>query len=162
MRNLFRRLGGTAADAEGQPSAEDRLRAWIDRAEGLALRRLDDQRMIERLVRSGCPTAVARRIVVLAPIAFGRGIVGPLGVRTWPDIEIAADSGRHETRPLAAFPEFRLAAALAEGDGFKAYTGLALRSAEVNAVNRLLRDGSKAADIVLPQPLTTLDLLADG
>ena len=151
-----------AADEGGQPSAEDRLRAWIDHAEGLALRRLDDHGIVERLIRRGCPTAVARRIVVLAPIAFGRGVVEPLGVRTWPDIEIEAGNGGRETRPLATFPEYRLAAALAEGDGFKAYTGLALRSAEVNAVNRLLHDGSKAADIVLSQPLTTLDLLAEG
>ncbi len=126
MRDLFGRLLGRSRPTTVVAlNDSERFAAWIAQAErGASGRRNDDDGLVRALMSAGASEVVARRIVVLAPIAFGRAVIEPMGVHVSPDIEIRAN-------PLMSFAEYRVARDLASGPDGATYVALTLRGPEI-------------------------------
>lgn len=126
---------------------------------------LDDQGLVEVLCQRGVNPLSARRLVAFVPIAFGRALLEPMGVIADPNFENhrrgprwRARSSRSVTsRPLASVPEYvaarSMAPVLKRSPGFRQ---LAVRGAEVNAVESLMRQGSAARDVRLTPVIVAL------
>ena len=132
------------------------LARWIAEADRL-LAKGDDDQAVAGLKRLGAPPVVARRIVVLAPIAFGRQVIEPIGVRVSDDIEIRSGS-RATRRPLDTFDEYRAAREIAADPELNRFQTLAVHGPEFGVVNRLLNEGSRPQDIELSPVLTVVDI----
>jgi hypothetical protein len=125
-----------------------------------ALHRLQDRSdadIVRDLVSQGASAADAERLVDFAPIAFGRPVLEKLGVRASDEGVIVGADGERTFR-LVDDPIFADALALARAaytqgsmpaDVFKA---LALRGAELRAVNDALTAGSRKEDLALSPP----------
>ena len=98
--------------------------------------------LVAALHRHGVETRRARRLVVFVPMAFGRDLASRMHVRTRLDVSIRRADGSWVTRPLQAFPEFRVAEELTQQLGRDDYSALARRSAEVAVISKALDDGS--------------------
>lgn len=136
------------------------------RAAALIAARADagDAELVELLVARGAERALAERCVAFFPSAFGRALVGSLGVSlpdegvSWPGEGLPARRFR-----LADDPVFAEATAYALEIGAKGprwiYEALTRRSAELRVVNEMLHRGARPADLVLVEP-TFLHLAA--
>ena len=125
---------------------------------------LEDWDLAQALAARGFDTRAAERMVVFAPVAFGRYLLRDMGIKFDPTFEVRGDRVRTAAPlPLDQMPEYVAAVRAApivasSSPGFRA---LALRSAEVNAVNNLLIKGSQPANLQLIPMLITWDIL-DG
>jgi hypothetical protein len=134
------------------------VRGGVDITQVAALMvELDDEAVIARLVAENHVERDARLAVAFLPLAFGRALLGPLGV------ELAATAMLGDVEiVLAGDPLYRAAAEHAtqvhESGPSELFRALALRSAEVSAVNQALNAGSQAADLVLSPPMISLFL----
>jgi hypothetical protein len=117
-----------------------------------------DEEIVDALVALGAERRHAIALVDFLPIAFGRPVLEKLGVRASETGQIQ-EGGSERTLRLLDDPVFADAAALANeayahgtmsADVFRA---LALRGAELGAVNEALSAGSKAADLELSPPM---------
>ena len=132
------------------------VRGGLDVTHAAALMvELDDEAVIARLVADGHAERDARLAVAFLPLAFGRSLLGPLGV------ELAATAMLGDAEVvLADDPLYRAAADHAarvhESGPNDLFRALALRSAEVSAVNQALNAGSQAADLVLSPPMISV------
>jgi hypothetical protein len=117
-----------------------------------------DEEIVDALVSLGAEKRHAIALVDFLPIAFGRPVLAKLGVRVSETGEIHEGEATRTLR-LLDDPVFADAAALANAayehgtmpaDVFRA---LALRGAELGAVNQALSKGSKAEDLLLSPPM---------
>jgi hypothetical protein len=123
---------------------------------------LGDSDLVQALVARGFETKAAERTVIFAPVAFGRYLLRDMGIKFDPTFEVRGD--RFQTTsplPLDQMAEYVAAVRAApivasSSPGFRA---LALRSAEVNAVNSALTKGSQPANLQLSPTLITWDIL---
>jgi hypothetical protein len=114
---------------------------------------LDDHALANRLAdSSGMNPTVAWRLVTLVPMAFGRAVLQEFDVTLLPTYILRRDNGTESRRGLRDEPEFR--AAEDHIDEFRRLPGfreLASRSAEVNALSRLLDSGLRPEGAVLAE-----------
>ena len=110
---------------------------------------LPEDEAIEATVEAGVPEALARRAYSFTQIAWGRALLARLGVEFPPEYYCLDGSGEIvESGLLPEDPCFVEASHLAKRYlGSAAFRCLALASAEMNAVNRALRGGSRPEDI---------------
>jgi uncharacterized protein DUF6348 len=125
---------------------------------------LGDRDLARALVARGFETKAAERMVVFAPVAFGRYLLRDMGIDFDPTFEVRGERFQ-TTSPLLLDQMAEYVAAVRAAPivassslGFRA---LALRSAEVNAINNALIKGSQPADLRLTPTLITWDIL-DG
>lgn len=138
----------------GSSSDDDHVRILSDIARLLRIAseepELDDVVLFDRLVAAGVERGRAWRLVTFVPIAFGRTIIDALGIDAPPTYLRRNGRGRDKRRRLRDEPEFRAAADhLDDFSGRAGFKELAVRSAEVNAVNNALKAGSDAVDMRL-------------
>lgn len=110
------------------------------------------------LITSRIPGAAIEPIVEFLPLAFGRDLMGAMGV-PFPDEYVRVDGeGRERLRAkLADEPWFvesqKLAPAVMTEMGSDAFMAVAGRSAELDAVNQALHAGSQPGDLVFAPPV---------
>jgi hypothetical protein len=110
--------------------------------------KLSDDEIERKLIGQGVAKAVAVGCVTFVPLAFGREIVQDLGVlvaETY--VEQDLSSGHKTEKPLAQEFEFVWAKAIVgiyrqSSEYSSAFKSIALRSAELDAVNNALLGGS--------------------
>jgi hypothetical protein len=116
-----------------------------------------DEEIVRALVSQGADPALAEKLVDFVPIAFGRPVLERLGVRPSEEGVLLSGDGERRFR-LMDDPVFADAIALARGayargtmptDVFRA---VAMRGAELRAVNEALASGAKAQDLKLSSP----------
>ena len=123
----------------------------VTRAIGLMAQhpQADDEQWTSLLISAGCSPIDAKRIVILAPIAFGRQLLQGLGVTTTtqcqlhngPIIDLRSSPIFRTACTLAAdFPKKR---SMTQGEFF----AIASRDACVNAVNQALSAGSEPRNL---------------
>lgn len=117
---------------------------------------VDDDGLVRALVDRGVDRRTARRLVVFVPMAMGRVLLDGLGI-TFADTYLVSAADPITQYPLGEVDEFVTAStAAAEGRLSGAQvSALALRSAEVAAVNKALEAGSRPEDLVLGPAVTT-------
>lgn len=118
------------------------------------MRSADDGAILRELAAGGMGRRDAERAVALVPLAFGRVLLGTLGVRSADSAVLrSARTGEDTPFRLEDDPIYVQARQLAETayafgtlgqDGFAA---IALRSAEVDAANQALQAGEKPEDL---------------
>jgi hypothetical protein len=122
----------------------------------LAEPNLNDNAVLRRLREAGFGEDDSRRIVALVPLAFGRALFSGERPTFCDYYEVDGATGRRQVA-FSDEPIFVAAARLAEqwltSGAQDRVRAIGVRSAEVNAVVQLTRDGSPVADIVLTAPL---------
>lgn len=119
----------------------------------------DDGELVEALIARGAGKLEAERLSAFIPHAFGRVLLRGLGVRARDDRAFVWQGHGKEPREirLADEPIFvaaeRYAEAVQKDGPRRLFDALALRSAEVNAVNGLLQKGGRPEDIGLTGPV---------
>jgi hypothetical protein len=106
----------------------------------------DDDELTQHLIAAGLAPDVAARMVVFLPMAFAHRLLHDLGAAV-PRVYQQADAAdSHVEHVLYEEPVYieALAARLADKGTFQA---VAFRSAEMNAANKALLNGSDAADL---------------
>jgi hypothetical protein len=116
-----------------------------------------DDGIAQLLTAAGIPAGPAERAVAFLPLAFGRVLLADLGPR-FADEYVEVDATRRVRARLKLSDDPLFAASLrsAKGADRAQMQAIALRSAEVNALNQALHAGSKAEDLVFTPPLITL------
>jgi hypothetical protein len=123
---------------------------------------LDDDALQDALATDDFSRTDAERLVAFAPLAFGRALLARFPVRL-PDSAIIVDArGERREIRLAEEPFFAEAQELAR-DAYdrgtmtrEEFAAIALRSAEVKALNDALTQGAKAEDMVFSPPVVTM------
>ena len=124
------------------------------------LRDRPDDEIVHALVTEGAHPSHAEQLVDFLPIAFGRPVLERIGVRV-PDVAVLVAPEGERTFRLEDDPVFADAVALAReayrtgsipGEVFRS---LAMRGAELSAVNQALAAGARAEDLVLSPPRFT-------
>ena len=115
---------------------------------------LEELGLVEMLVDSGVDRASANRLIVFAPIAFGRLVLDELGVRGNEMYRRRLGDGRIVGPfPLLEVTEFRVAAEHRDHlRGARGFRELAAWSAEVDAVNNALHAAADIEGLVM-EPL---------
>jgi hypothetical protein len=112
---------------------------------------LSDESVFQELIRAGIPRHYAAQIVEFTPAVFARLMLGPKGVR-FSDRFIRQGCSPEE-RPLTSQPVwaeiYDFAKAHGDSLGRREWIAVAGRSAEFDAVNRLLNDGASLDSIIL-------------
>ena len=111
----------------------------------------DDSELVDALCAAGIERSVADAVVVFLPIAFTRVVMQKSGV-TFSDAYIRARSDGTFSRELSLHehPVFVAATQLAvAGISPDDLTAVAIRSAEMGAINNALHAGSQLADLVM-------------
>jgi hypothetical protein len=113
----------------------------------------DDEHVLATLRAEGIADAIARRIVIFLPLAFGRRFLGGIGDGGGPRLSrtYAVHTSSHE-HTLAEDPVYIEALAHAARADEESFRAIALRSSEVDAVNSALHSGSRIEDLVLSPP----------
>jgi hypothetical protein len=106
----------------------------------------DDHDLTQHLIAAGLAPAVAARMVVFLPMALAHRLLLDLGAAVPRIYEQADAAGNRVEHMLWEEPVYieALAARLKDNDTFEA---VAFRSAEMNAANKALLNGSNAADL---------------
>jgi Family of unknown function (DUF6348) len=121
---------------------------------------LDDDEIVARLESQGVSAWLAERLVAFLPMAYGRVILRDCHFEpTFVDGSV--------TRPLDGDPVWRAVWARAQQATREEAQRIGLRSAAVNAANKLLHEGSQLADLMftadrLVTPLPPLPPLGQG
>jgi hypothetical protein len=114
---------------------------------------LSDQDIMSELVSTDIAPLIAARIVEFVPSAFARLLLGPTGVRFSPSFVRQSAEGVSVEQRLDSEPVWAEINSFAATGGKKLgraeWLAIAGRSAEFEAVNRLLNSGSSPHDIVL-------------
>jgi len=116
----------------------------------------DDMEMFSALLARGISRRLAARLIEFVPMAYCQVVLGKLGIRFSESFRRGGTQSR--SRPLSSEPVWRAACSLAaseasQGIGQQEMLLVAGRSAEFQAVNNLLKQGSKAAEITLTVPV---------
>ncbi|HTD56433.1 MAG TPA: hypothetical protein VK670_13675 [Silvibacterium sp.] len=116
---------------------------------------LSNDQIFWKLVGSGVDKRRAARLVEFVPVAYSRLLLGKLGVRFSNSFQRAISTGMlSEKQSLSSDPVWhevvRFATAdVEQGIAKNDLLAIAGRSAEFDAVNQLLNNGSRATDLVL-------------
>jgi hypothetical protein len=118
---------------------------------------LDDGALRRELMTIGMSERDAQRLLAFVPLAFGRVLVDKLPIR-FPETVIVIERGTERESRLADEPLFTLAIDLARRGTLTRdqFSALALRSAEMRALNKALNAGSKPEDLLVSPPVVTL------
>lgn len=114
------------------------------------------------LASAGIPAALADDVLTLVPLAFGRALMGGMGIGFSPEYSVADSAGN--VRPggrLADHPLYAAAAArareiFASTENRDTGVAAAMWSSELSAVNQALHAGSNPADLVTSPPVLML------
>jgi hypothetical protein len=102
----------------------------------------------DRLVAAGYERALVARAIQFVPVAFGRALLDNLGIQFSPNYILLSGEGRLVERGLLeSLAVYKTAQAMTSSRA-EAMRAVALRSAEVSAVNAALNAGSDPADLV--------------
>jgi hypothetical protein len=110
-----------------------------------------DDEVWERLTGAGVEPWLAERLLIFLPMAFTRRLLQDVA---FSDV-VMTPGGRVS---LSAEPVFVAALARAHQAGREEIERIALRSAEFNAINSALNDGSQLSDLVLGETALAQDL----
>jgi hypothetical protein len=114
---------------------------------------------IGEMVSLGATLRDATLLYSFVTLAFGRELIGGLGVTTSNRFVLRQPDGREIEQPLTAEPLFMQAAALAHSRtqlSKDQFACIAMQSCEIAAVNNALNNGSRAADLILTAPVILL------
>jgi hypothetical protein len=123
--------------------------------------KLEDAVLNRLLISRGLSPRDASRAVAFVPLAFGRVLLGSLGVKFGDTVEVETKRGRRELNLAdeAVFVEATRLATEAFSTGAMSkdlFSAVALRSSEVTAVNHALDGGARAEELVTTPPVITL------
>jgi hypothetical protein len=117
------------------------------------------------LIRAGLLRKQAHDARRFIPLAFGREILGGMGV-SLPDTYYRVTGDSREERPLASEPFFQetlqSAEALGREFGGETFTTIATQSAELQALNQALNAGSSPQDLIAGSPFVEWDATLDA
>jgi hypothetical protein len=117
------------------------------------------------LIRAGLSRKQAHDARRFIPLAFGREILGGMGV-SLPDTYYRVTGGGNEERPLANEPFFQesmqSAQALGRELGGETFTTIATQSAELQALNQALNAGASPDGLVAGSPFIEWDAALDN
>jgi hypothetical protein len=109
------------------------------------------------LESAGFDTDLVHEVLTVVPIAFGRVVVGALGLTFSPYFTRINREGETQTLKLMQQPVFArstvLSAEMLASPHRETVKAMGLTSGEVRAINRALQAGSKPQDLVLAPPL---------
>lgn len=116
-------------------------------------RTLGDEGIYRKLVAEGVEPHLAARLVEFLPIAYGRFLLEKSGPRFSEYFQRMLSSGPSEELLLSSEPVWNAAVAFArteaiQGISVQDFLAVAGRSAEFQAANKLLNQGSKLQDLV--------------
>jgi hypothetical protein len=121
----------------------------------------DDVEVYRKLVGEGIEPLLAARLIEFLPMAYCRLLLESSGVRFSENYQRKLSDGRiPQEQALISLPVWNAMMAfgrdeIRRGLSPKDLLAVALRSAEFQAVNRLLNKGSKLSDLVLTPTLLT-------
>jgi len=114
-----------------------------------------DEEILRKVVATGCDRATAARLIEFVPMAYCRLLLADSGVRFSSCFQRKLADGRLSSEQrLAANPLWAEAMSFAEAEKKTGITAksllvVAARSAEFDAANQLVNQGSKLVDLVL-------------
>lgn len=116
-------------------------------------RPLGDEGVFRALVADNLDPRLAARLVELVPMAYGRFLLEKSGARFSEYFQRMLPNGPSEERPLSSEPVWGAALAFAraeakQGVSVQDFLVVAGRSAEFQAANQLLNQGSKLENLV--------------
>jgi hypothetical protein len=116
-------------------------------------RTLGDEAIYQKLVAEGVESRLAARLVEFLPIAYGRFLLERSGPRFSEYFQRRLLSGPSEELLLSSEPVWNAAVAFARTEAIQGvlaqdFLAVAGRSAEFQAANQLLNQGSKLQDLV--------------
>jgi hypothetical protein len=126
---------------------------------------LDEEAVVDRLIRDGCSRTRAWKLRVLVPMAFARVAFEPSGVRFPAFFQVAkpgagATGLKQKRRRLSTEPAFlaavRLARRLSAAGRIEAFYRVVHRSAEYGSIQHRYRQGIPLREIHLAVPDTVL------
>ena len=120
--------------------------------------RLDEEELAAKFVGHGFNLEEARRLIAFLPLAFGRVLLRRMGARVQSTYMRTAPNGAAVERRLDKNEFWREISDFVDEQVIRGLSGgdlllLAGRSAEFDAVNQLLNQGSDARAIVLSPPV---------
>src|SRR5258707_9733860 len=108
-----------------------------------------DNFIVVLMETEGVSAAVAERALAFVPLAFGRMLLGGMGI-TFAEECLMAHGASTVTLPLKTIPVYQAALAAAQrSQGAAEFSPVALRSSEVSAVNNALNNGSQPQNLIL-------------
>ena len=119
---------------------------------------LEDYAIYERLMAEGVERQRAARLVEFLPIIYCRLILRNSGARFSSTFQRSVPGGAPVEQPFSSQPVWDEAVAFAYGEVERGVSGkdllaVAARSAEFDAANRLLNQGSKLQNIAFASPV---------
>jgi hypothetical protein len=130
---------------------------WTQSAFALLQQEHTDGEVASRLISAGCLPAVAEKLVAFIPLACGRTVLEDLGVKlsgSYRGMDQAGIVGGPQE--LASDPQWNAVAqfiAAQKSAGPDAVGLVAARSAEFDAVNKAMLNGSKPSNLVGSDPI---------
>ena len=113
------------------------------------------------LIRAGLSRGHAHDAMRFIPLAFGREILGGMGV-VLDDSYVRMSDGKLEERVLADEPFYRQAQTLVTAFAADVFTTVAMQSAEFQAVNEALNAGAQPDGLVASPPVIEWNRPADS
>ena len=161
---LVHREGASSVETEQLPQGDVTADSVVTLLVSIVADRpdVDESALVDVLVSRGVERKAAMRAVVFVPLAFGRHLLGPMGVTFDMTYEVRGEKQHTDAPlPLSDVPEYIAATALAStfAESSPGFRTLALRSAEMNVVNQMLTTGSKPTDIQTTAALVMWDIL---
>jgi hypothetical protein len=113
------------------------------------------------LIRAGLSREHAHDAMRFIPLAFGREILGGMGVAL-DDSYVRMSDGTQEERTLADEPFYREAQKLTTAFPPEVFTAVAMQSSEFQAVNQALNAGAQPDGLVASPPMIEWNRPADA
>ena len=130
---------------------------WIQTAFALFQQELTDGQVVSRLTSAGCSPAVAEKLVAFIPLACGRALLEGTGVKLSETFRcMGDDKAVGEPESLSSDPHWNVIEkfiAAQKKTKPEAVGLVGVRSAEFDAVNNALLNGSVLADLVGADPI---------
>jgi hypothetical protein len=135
---------------------EAQIQVYIDYL--LAHPHVDDQAVIDALKQAGIGENRAFELVIWVPMAFGRAVLERLDVKLPSTFQLTASDGKILTRRRFSdepvyVEAYRIATALAQPEFH--FLTIGSRSAEFQAVNAALLQGSEVKNLVAAEPVVS-------
>jgi hypothetical protein len=133
---------------------------WLKAAFDLLRQPLAESEVVDRLVATGCAEPAAEKLVAFLPLACGRALLSESGVTFSPMFRsMRADGTIGEPQRLSEAAHWNLITAFVAAQQVAEPAALRLvgiRSAEFDAINKAVANGSRMADLVGSDPIFLL------
>jgi hypothetical protein len=139
------------------PASEPQMRIWIEAVFNMLQQGEIDGSHIDQLSELGCPRATADKLLTLLPLACGRALLADTGVRFSPMYRCMSENGTagepaslSEDACWIAIDEWLATHKQSRWDAVRM---VGTQSAEFDAINKALLNGSKLSDLAGSDPI---------